>query len=101
MDAPTFEEVERARQWAQRAVGSLSLDELRIARARLTDLLQSSPSEPIATIARVRGEVAHAEIKRREAGTGLRGAVKRLWAVGDYTLRQFLDLPGATIERKG
>lgn len=94
MNEPTLEQMERARQWATKAVKSLSHDELRIALARLADFLREEPPEPATTIIRIRCIAAQAEIQQREASAGIAAALKRAWSIGDFTAKQYVTIPG-------
>jgi hypothetical protein len=68
MDAMTNEEAERERQAVTSWVRGMSLDGLRLARARLADLYCEAHEEA-AAVFQLRGAIVHAEITRREERT--------------------------------
>lgn len=63
--------LERHRQFALEAVKHLPLDELKQLRAWLAEVLEGGKTAYI-DYARLRGEIVHTEIVRREGGTMLR-----------------------------
>jgi hypothetical protein len=68
----------------------MHLNTLRIARAKLVDFLASNPPEPAASIIQLRGEIAHEEIRRREAGVGLFERMRlSVFADGEGQLAEF------------
>jgi hypothetical protein len=67
----SHEQREREAQFAAKHAALLSLPGLRIARARLADLLEKGDVHPeLIERATIRGQVIHAEIQRRENPAG-------------------------------
>ncbi len=66
----THEQREREAQFAAKHAARLTLPGLRIARARLADLLERDAHPELVERATIRGQVIHAEIQRRENPVG-------------------------------
>ncbi len=90
----TYEQEESERQWAARAVAGMSSQDLRLARARLADFLKQDPPEPVASVIRLRGNMAHVEITRRESGVGFFGVLKLIFSRGNCSFAKYTTIPG-------
>ncbi len=105
MQQPTFEYREKERQWAQKWMSETPTNVLRLARAKLADMLESAPPE-VAEYVRLRGELVHAELERRESlsGFGKLGSsfmvqLKNVYADSKYLtgLTTWKDVPGLPV----
>lgn len=95
MSSLTLEQAERERQWAAKHARHISTDDLRVVRARLADYLQMQPPEPAVSIIQIRGDVAHAEIVRREHRLDILGGLKRIGSNASRLFsQQYVTIPG-------
>jgi hypothetical protein len=67
----TFFQEESERQWAEFWAAVMHVSELRLARARLADLLEQNPPVAVRQVIQIRGKVVHDLIRRYEAGERL------------------------------
>jgi hypothetical protein len=88
----THERLERHRIWAQEVVDQMDLPTLRVARARLMDLLEQAEHEWQEEVIRIRGEIVHAAILRVEKGPGLGDRFSRWWSVLGASQKKCLSL---------
>lgn len=100
LTALTCEEQERATQLVWRWAKLMTLSELRLARARLADLLAQNPPEPIASHMTIRGQIAHSEVLRRERGEGMLSGFKRIFSLDGVGVQLFTTFRGWN-DRKG
>lgn len=90
-----LEHEELERQWAVKKIRGLQMHELRLVRARLADFLQQEPPDPFLSRIRIRGEIAHAEIKRRESRPSVLSALAHFSNEGHgCTIDEYTTIPG-------